>query len=86
MAKWISSSNSRVTKYGGLDTITSCCLEMSLRKNIHVTEEIYSHMTIKENAFSKHSHFFVCSFLSLTFRKKFKKKTRQPDCKLGPTY
>ena len=38
MEKWISSSNPRVTKYGGgLDSITSRCLEMSLRKNIHVT-------------------------------------------------
>ena len=75
MAKWISSSNSRVTKYGGLDTMTSCCLEMSLRKNIHVTEEIYSHMTIKENAFSKHSHFFVCVlFYPLPSEKNFKKK------------
>ena len=69
MAKWISSSNSRVTKYGGLDTITSCCLEMSLRKNIHVTEEIYSHMTIKENAFSKHSH-FLCVFISIPYLQK----------------
>ena len=59
---------------GGLDSITSRCLEMSLRKNIHVTQERHSHMTIKENAFSKHSHFVcVCSFLSLTFRKKLKK-------------
>ena len=83
MAKWISSSNRRVTKYGGVDSITSRCLEMSLRKNIHVTLERHSHMTIKENAFSKHSH-FVCVFISIPYlQKKIKKMIKKQGSRIA---